>query len=137
VELLAWKTPIVRYGILVVLAHLIVNGLHGIAHQQAEVVISDLQFAFVLLVIFVAPIAASLSEYIGRKISYVNITEDDACKLIKDMGMNDWHTNILLELLKLSREGYLSNISSAVEEVTGRKPIPFSQFAKDHALAFK
>jgi hypothetical protein len=67
----------------------------------------------------------------------MNITEDDARKLIKDMGMNDWHTNILLELLKLSREGYLSNISSAVEEVTGRKPMPFSQFAKDHALAFK
>ena len=53
------------------------------------------------------------------------------------MGMNDWHTNILLEILKLSREGYLSNITSAVEEVTGRKPIPFSQFTKDHTLAFK
>ena len=59
-ELLAWKTPIVRYGILVVLAHIIVNGLHGIAHQQAEVGISDLQFAYVLLVIFVAPIAAAV-----------------------------------------------------------------------------
>jgi uncharacterized protein YbjT (DUF2867 family) len=81
--------------------------------------------------------AGILSEYIGRKISYVNITEDDARKLIKELGMNDWHTNILLELLKLSREGYLSNISPAVEEVTGRKPIPFSQFTKDHALAFK
>jgi hypothetical protein len=66
----------------------------------------------------------------------VNITEDDAGKLIRDLGMNDWHMNILLELLKLSREGYLSNISSVGEEVTGRKPIPFSQFAKDHALAF-
>jgi uncharacterized protein YbjT (DUF2867 family) len=81
--------------------------------------------------------AGILSEYIGRKISYVNITEDNARKLIKDMGMNDWHTNILLELLKLSRDGYLSNLSSAVEDVTGRKPIPFSQFAKDYALAFK
>jgi uncharacterized protein YbjT (DUF2867 family) len=81
--------------------------------------------------------AGILSEYIGRRISYVNITEDDAGKLIKAMGMNDWHTNILLELLKLSRDGYLSNISSAVEDVTGRKPIPFSQFAEDHALAFK
>ena len=81
--------------------------------------------------------ARILSEYIGRKISYVNISEDDARKLIKDMGMNDWHTNILLELLKFSREGYLSNITSAVEEVTGRKPIPFSQFTKDHTLAFK
>ena len=67
----------------------------------------------------------------------MNITEDDSRKLIKDMGMSEWHTNILLELLKLSREGYLSNASSAVEEVTGRKPITFSQFTKDHSLAFK
>ena len=37
-----------------------VNGLHGIAHQQAEVSISDLQFAYVFLVIFVAPIAAAV-----------------------------------------------------------------------------
>jgi hypothetical protein len=66
VELLAWKTPIVRYGILVVLAHLIVNGLHGIAHQHAEVVISDLQFAYVLLVIFVAPIAAAVMLSFNR-----------------------------------------------------------------------
>ena len=25
--------------------------------------------------------------------------EDDARKAIKDMGMSDWHTNILLDLL--------------------------------------
>jgi hypothetical protein len=66
VELLAWRIPIVRYGILVVLAHIIVNGLHGIAHQQAEVSISDLQFAYVFLVIFVAPIAAAVMLSFNR-----------------------------------------------------------------------
>ena len=81
--------------------------------------------------------AETLSNHIGRKISYVNISEDDARKLITDMGMSEWHTNILLDLVKLSREGYLSGVSHAVEEVTGRKPISFSQFAKDHTLAFK
>jgi hypothetical protein len=48
-----------------------------------------------------------------------------------------WETNILLELLRLSREGYLSSISNAVEEVTGKKPISFSQFAKDYTSAFR
>jgi uncharacterized protein YbjT (DUF2867 family) len=81
--------------------------------------------------------AEILSNHIGRKISYVNISEDDARKLITNMGMNEWHTNILLDLLKLSREGYLSNISRAVEEVTGKQPIPFSQFAKDYAESFR
>jgi hypothetical protein len=65
-SILAWNMPIVRYGILVVLAHIIVNGLHGIAHQQAEVSISDLQFAYVFLVILVAPIAATVMLSFNR-----------------------------------------------------------------------
>ena len=81
--------------------------------------------------------AETLSNHIGRKISYVNISEGDARKLITDMGMNEWHTNILLDLLRLSREGYLSNISNAVEEVTGKQPISFSQFSKDYAESFR
>ena len=74
--------------------------------------------------------AGILSEYIGRDISYVSISEDDARKAILGMGMSDWHTNILLELLKLSRGGYLSRISQHVEEITGKKPIPFSPALK-------
>jgi uncharacterized protein YbjT (DUF2867 family) len=81
--------------------------------------------------------ARILSEHIGRNVSYVSISEDDARKAIKEMGMSDWHTNILLELLKLSREGHLSSISHDVEEVTGKKPMPFSQFVKDYTSAFK
>ena len=65
-SILAWKIPIVRYGILVVLAHTIVNVLHAIAHQQAEVGISDLQFAYVFLVTLVAPIAAAVMLSFNR-----------------------------------------------------------------------
>jgi hypothetical protein len=65
-SVLAWKIPIIRYGILIILAHIIVNGLHGTAHQQAEVVISDLQFAYVFLVIFVAPLAAAIMLSFNR-----------------------------------------------------------------------
>jgi uncharacterized protein YbjT (DUF2867 family) len=80
--------------------------------------------------------AETLSNHIGRKISYVNISEDDARKLITDMGMSEWHTNILLDLVKLSREGHLSGVSHAVEEVTGKQPISFSQFVIDYAESF-
>jgi hypothetical protein len=51
--------------------------------------------------------------------------------------MSDWHTNIRLELLKLTRDGYLSNVSDAVEKVTEKKPISFSQFAEDYVSYFK
>jgi uncharacterized protein YbjT (DUF2867 family) len=78
-----------------------------------------------------------LSTEAGKKIGYANISEEDARRMIREMGMNDWHTNVLLELLKITREGYLSNISFAVEEVTGNKPISFHQFTKDYASAFR
>jgi hypothetical protein len=41
--------------------------------------------------------AGILSENIGRNISCVSISEDDARKAIIDLGISDWHTNILLE----------------------------------------
>jgi amino acid permease len=50
--------PIVRYAILVVLAHIVMNVVHGIAHQQLGVSISDFQSAYVLLVTLMAPIVA-------------------------------------------------------------------------------
>jgi hypothetical protein len=52
--------PIVRYAILVVLSHIIITGVHGIAHQQLGVSISDFQSGYVLLVTLVAPIAAAV-----------------------------------------------------------------------------
>jgi uncharacterized protein YbjT (DUF2867 family) len=84
-----------------------------------------------------AEAAKVLSNEAGKKIGYVNISEDEARQMIKAMGMSDWHTNVLLELLRITREGYLSNISSAVEQVTGNKPISFHQFTRDYASAFQ
>jgi hypothetical protein len=46
--------------------------------------------------------------------------------------MSDWWINGILEALEFYRKGHGSEVSSAVEEVTGKKPISFSQFAKDY-----
>ncbi len=81
--------------------------------------------------------ARILSEQIGKKISYVNISEVDARKRMKDIGWNEWAINFMVELCSIMRLGYLSQVSSAVEELTGRRPISFSQFAKDYAEAFR
>lgn len=62
-SIIAWKMPIARYAILIVLAHIIINVLHGIAHQQVGVSISDLQSAYVLLVTLVMPIAAAVMMF--------------------------------------------------------------------------
>ena len=43
----------------------------------------------------------------------------------------------MMELFSITRAGYVSDVSSAIEEVTGKKPITFSEFAKDYSGAFR
>ncbi|MBV9668238.1 MAG: SDR family oxidoreductase [Nitrososphaeraceae archaeon] len=81
--------------------------------------------------------AEILSKEIGKKVNYVNISDEDARKGMKDMGADEWTINSMIELFGITRAGYLSEISSAVEQVTGNKPITFSQFAREYAIAFK
>jgi uncharacterized protein YbjT (DUF2867 family) len=81
--------------------------------------------------------AEILSNATGKKISYVNISEEETRAAMKEIGMDDWLINTISELYNYFRKGYASQVSSAVEEVTGRKPIPFSQFAKDYAETFR
>jgi uncharacterized protein YbjT (DUF2867 family) len=81
--------------------------------------------------------AEILSNATDKKISYVNISEEEARGAMKEMGMSDWIINTISELYDYFRKGNASQVTSAVEEVTGRKPISFSQFAKDHASAFR
>jgi uncharacterized protein YbjT (DUF2867 family) len=78
-----------------------------------------------------------LSSEVGKKISYVNITEDDSRKGMKQIGMGDWFIDIMMELFRIIRAGYGSETTTVVEDITGRKPIPFAQFAKDYAEALR
>ena len=54
--------------------------------------------------------AGILSDYIDRKVSYVNISEDDAGKAIINMGMSEWHTNIILEGLGITESATLHDM---------------------------
>jgi uncharacterized protein YbjT (DUF2867 family) len=78
-----------------------------------------------------------LSSVAGKKISYVNITEEDARKGMKHIGMGDWFIDIMMELFRIIRAGYGSETTTVVEDITGRKPISFAQFAKDYVEAFR
>jgi uncharacterized protein YbjT (DUF2867 family) len=84
-----------------------------------------------------AEAAEILSKELGKKVNYVNVSDEDARKGMKDMGADEWTINSMIELFGITRAGYLSEISPAVEQVTGKKPIRFNQFARDYAGAFK
>lgn len=85
----------------------------------------------------VAEVAGAFSEALGRQIIYVDITPEAARGGMKAVGMNDWSINALIELYDVEKKGYASKVTDRVEEITGRRPHTFMQFAKDNAQLLK
>ena len=81
--------------------------------------------------------AEILSHEAGRRISYVDIPEEDARKGMKESGMDDWLIDAIMEFYSIIKSGRASQTTNVFEEVMGRKPITFSQFVRDYAQAFK
>jgi|SRR5215831_3112113 len=83
--------------------------------------------------------AEIISKQLGRKISYTAISEEDARKGMKEAGMEDWYIDAMMEiyinameLYNIDKGEWWSRTTTAVEQITGRKPISFAQFAKDY-----
>ena len=81
--------------------------------------------------------AEILSKVLGRKISHVNISEEDAREGLEEAGLPDWMINSAIEGERLEKMGRFSAVLPTVEEVTGEKPRSFEQFARDYAEAFE
>jgi uncharacterized protein YbjT (DUF2867 family) len=81
--------------------------------------------------------AEILSKQLEKKVNYINVSDEDARKGMKDMDMDEWIINSIIELFEFAKAGHWSAISPVTEQITGNKPISFSQFAGDYAVAFK
>jgi uncharacterized protein YbjT (DUF2867 family) len=80
--------------------------------------------------------AEILSNALGRRISYVNVIEEDARKAMKKIGMDDWFVDAMIDLYSVIKSGYASQTSAVVQQITGLKPISFEQFVRDYAGFF-
>lgn len=68
---------------------------------------------------------------------YVNLSEGDFRRSLKEAGVDDWFIYVVLFMLDpYYRKGIAAQVFTAVGEVIGKKPISFSQFAKDYVQAF-
>jgi hypothetical protein len=52
-------------------------------------------------------------------------------------GVPPWLADDMLVLFAAIREGYGGAVTNTVLEVTGERPRPFLQFARDHAADFR
>lgn len=80
--------------------------------------------------------AEILSEVTTKRITYVDLSEEEARNEMKKSGIPNWIINLLLERYEASRSGHFSRIYPTVERMLWRNPIPFKQFVKDNVSAF-
>ena len=82
-------------------------------------------------------IARELSIVLGREVKYVEVPIEAARAAMASAGMNEWTADALVELFNFYKDGGAGQVRDTVREVTGRDPITFAQFAKDHAQVFQ
>jgi len=82
-------------------------------------------------------IAATLSKALGREIRYVAVSDEDYKKGAMAAGIPEPYAEALIDLNRHYRTGQLSQVTGEVRAVSGRDPIRFEQFARDHAAALR
>jgi festuclavine dehydrogenase len=80
----------------------------------------------------VTQVAALLSAKLGRKITLVNITEDEAASaMIAAWGLPGDYARILAQLDTAIKNGEEERLNDVVLQVTGRKPKTFEEFVNE------
>ena len=81
-------------------------------------------------------VARTLSHVAGREIEYVDVPESTARDAMLKAGMAEWQVDLLMELHEINKQSRWSTITSDVQEIIGKPPIAFREFACDHADKF-
>jgi uncharacterized protein YbjT (DUF2867 family) len=82
-------------------------------------------------------VAAHLSQAIGKDVKYVPITDE---QFRATATAQQWPTDAIetmSTLYGMVRQGWAATVTDQVDNVLGRPPITFAQFAKDHAEVWK
>ena len=80
--------------------------------------------------------AAILGEALGREINVVGLEPEQLEQGMIQGGLPEWIAGGLRELSELYATGALGRTTTTVQELLGRPPRSFAEFARDHAGAF-
>ncbi|OWP61497.1 NAD(P)-dependent oxidoreductase [Hymenobacter amundsenii] len=83
-----------------------------------------------------ADLAAQLSEVLGRRISFHNVTEEEMKAAMTQQHVPGWMADAFIELDRITRLGYVAEPTADTERLIGRQPITFRQFAQENQTAF-
>lgn len=81
-------------------------------------------------------VAATLSEVLGRAVTYVPVAVEAARRSMLDAGMREWEAGAVAELQGVFATGAFADVRDDLARLLGRRPRSFADFARDHAAAF-
>ncbi len=82
-------------------------------------------------------VAKILSDAAGREIKYVDVPESAARDGMLQAGLPQWQVEGVMELHAINKQNRWATVTSEIKNVTGKPPIDFAQFARDHAEKFR
>ena len=82
-------------------------------------------------------IAETLSEILGKEVSYINIPPEKAKEAMLNMGLSEWRADVLIEYAKAHSEGYSNFTTEDVEQLTGHPATSYKKFATDFERVFR
>jgi NAD(P)H dehydrogenase (quinone) len=84
-----------------------------------------------------AEFADVFSQVLGRRITYVAVTTEQAEQVMKARGMPDWLITHQLTVMQIAAKGALSTEKTEpIREIIHRAPIAIKQFVEDHKGVF-
>lgn len=78
-------------------------------------------------------VARAISEATGKEVKYVPITDEQLQQAMRQAGAPEAYIGLMTNLYGMVRAGHTERVTNDVKRVTGRDPIRFGQFARDHA----
>jgi len=85
----------------------------------------------------IAEVAKKLSAATGREISYVNVAPEEAKRARLAAGVPEYTADALDELFAERRNGKESEVYPVFEDLIGRRPTSFDEFARRNAAIFR
>ncbi len=77
-------------------------------------------------------VAKKISKVTGLSIDYVDISPEDFQKGLIEAGLSKEYSEVLLYIANVLKEGHVAPVLTTVQELTGKEPISFDQYAEDH-----
>jgi len=82
-------------------------------------------------------IAEELSRALNRNIKYISQTPEEGYKTMMSSGMPEWLVDDMTGLNKIYGANQAAEVSPAVQQILGRKPIQLKEFIKDYKKNFE